>query len=309
MDRLTSMSVFVAAAEEGSLVAAARRHGLSSSMAGKHVASIEAELNVRLMQRSMRSLVLTDAGRAYLGRCKRIIEEHEAPRREAADTRDIVQGRLRIAAPVSYGTMRLSDLMACFSERHPGVTLDIMLSDRYVDLVTEGVDVAIRIGVLRDSGLVARRLAPCRMVLCASPELLDQVGPSQTVSDLRRMPRLAFSDAISVGDWTVVDPAGKLHAIDGPVRMASNNMQVLLAAALRGNGVAYGPSFVFDSHVATGELVALLTDHRTLELAINAVYPTNRHVSLKVRTFVDYLVTNLAATPSPNLSVREPGRR
>jgi DNA-binding transcriptional LysR family regulator len=298
MDRLTSMSVFALAAEEGSLIAAARRHGLSASMAGKHVAAIEEELNVRLMQRSTRSLVLTEAGRAYYARCKRILEEYEEARREAADTQETVRGVLRVAAPVTYGIMHLSDVMAAFLERHPGVTLEVHLSDSYVDLVAEGVDVAIRIGALRDSDLVARRLAPCRMVLCASRGLLDQIGPLKTVVQLRDLPRLTFRGAVSAGDWTLIDPSGQSHVIDGPTRMAANNMQMLLAAVLRGNGVAYGPSFVFDRHIAAGDLVALLPDHRTSDLAIHAVYPTNRHVSLKLRTFVGHLAASLGSTPS-----------
>ena len=126
MDRLTSMSVFVAAVEEGSLIAAARRHGLSASMAGKHVAGIEAELNVRLMQRSTRSLVLTDAGRAYHARCKRIIEEYEAARHEAGETQEIVGGVLRIAVPHTFGVMCLSDVIADFLQRHSGVTVEAL---------------------------------------------------------------------------------------------------------------------------------------------------------------------------------------
>ncbi|WP_207481680.1 LysR family transcriptional regulator [Arenibaculum pallidiluteum] len=297
MDRLTSMSVFVTAAEEGSLTAAARRHGLSASMGGKHIAAIEAELNVRLMQRSTRSLVLTEAGRAYYARCKRIIEEYEEARREAADAQESLHGPLRVAAPTTYGTMYLSDVMADFLERHPGVTLEVMLSDRYVDLLAEGVDIAIRVGRLRDSDFVARRLAPCRMVLYAARGLLERTGPLRTVADLRRMPRLAFSDAVSVADWTLVDPEGRSHLVDGPVRMASNNMQMLLAAALRGSGIAYGPSFVFGPHIAAGDLVALLPDHRTSDLAIHALYPTNRHLSLKLRSFVDHLAARLGPTP------------
>ena len=296
MDRLTSMSVFVVAADEGSLIAAARCHGLSPSMAGKHVAAIEAELNVRLMQRSTRSLVLTEAGRAYYVRCKRILEEFEEAKRETADTQGTLRGTLRITAPVTYGIMHLGDVMAGFLERHPGVTLDVMLSDRYIDLIAEGIDVAVRIGRLRNSDLVAKRLAPCRMVLCVSRRLLDQAGPLQTVAELRQMPRLAFSDAVSTGDWTLIDSDGNSHLIDGPIRMAANNMQMLLAAALRGSGIAYGPSFVFEAHIASGDLVPLLPDYRTSDLAIHAVYPTNRHLSLKLRSFVDHLAVSLGTS-------------
>lgn len=298
MDRLTSMSVFVVAADEGSLVASARRHELSSSMAGKHVAAIEAELNVRLMQRTTRSLVLTEAGRAYYARCKRILEEFDDAKREAADARGNVRGTLRVAAPVTYGTLHLSDVMASFMERYPGVTLDVILSDRYVDLVAEGIDVAVRIGRLRDSNLIARWLAPCRMVLCAAAQFLEQTGPLRTITEVRRQPRLVFSDAVSSGDWTLTDPDGNSHVIDGPVRMAANNMQMLLAAALSGRGIAYGPSFVFDERLASGELVALLPSYRTLELAIHAVYPSNRHAPLKLRRFVDHLSASLNASPT-----------
>jgi len=294
MDRLTGMSVFVAAAEEGSLTAAARRHGLSASMAGKHVAAVETEMNVRLMQRSTRSLTLTEAGRAYYARCKRILDEYEEARREAADAQGTVRGTLRVTAPVTYGAMYLSDIMAAYVQRHPHVTLDVMLSDRYADLVPEGIDVAIRIGTLRDSDLIARRLAPCPMMLCASPELLDCLGPFETVGELRHAPRLAFSDAVSAGAWTVVDPNGQAHVIDGPIRMTANNMQILLAAAVRGTGVAYGPSFVFEPDLATGRLIALLPDHQTTDLTIHAVYPTNRQVPLKLRSFVDHLAASLS---------------
>lgn len=201
--------------------------------------------------------------------------------------------------------MHLSDVMADFMERHPGVALEVVLSDSYVDLLAEGIDVAIRIGRLPDSALVARRLAPCRMVLCASPELLARVGRLETVAEVRRMPRLAFSDAVSPGDWTLIDAKGKSHVIDGPVRMTANNMQVLLAAISRGNGVAYGPSFVFDAHFAAGDLVALLPGYRTQNLAIHAVYPTNRYVPLKLRAFVDHLAASLDRKNAPTQLRRE----
>jgi len=297
LDRLNSMSVFVTAAEEGSLIAAARKHGLSPSMAGKHVASIESELGVRLMQRSTRSLTLTEAGRAYLARSKRILEEFEEAKREAADAQDAVRGTLRVAVPVTYGTMYLSDILATFMEQHPEVTLEVLLSERYVDLVADAIDVAIRIGALRDSDLVAKRLAPCRMMLVATPSYLAEVGEPRAIEDLRRLPRFAFSDAVSPGDWTLTDAQGRSHVIDGPVRMSANNMQMLLAAVLRGGGLAYGPSFVFSRHLATGDLTQLLPDLGTSDLTIHAVYPTNRHVSTKLRTFVDHLASSLDRAP------------
>ncbi|PWC37634.1 LysR family transcriptional regulator [Azospirillum sp. TSO35-2] len=294
MDRLTSMAVFVAAAEDGSLIAAARRFGLSASMAGKHVAAIEADLNVRLMQRSTRSLVLTEAGRAYYARCKRLLEDYDEARREASDARTAVRGVLRLAAPITFGEMCLGGVIGRYMARHPEVSIEVMLNDRYVDLLAEGVDVAIRIGQLRDSDLVARRLAPCKMIFCASPAFIEQHGEPRTIDDLRRAPRLAFSDAVSVGDWSIAEQDGTRHAIDGPVRMRANNMKMLLAAALSGTGITYGPGFVFDEPIADGKLVPLLPGFATTQLAIHAVYPTNRYATLKLRSFVDHLVSEFS---------------
>lgn len=304
MDRLTSMAVFVAAAEDGSLSSAARRFGLSASMAGKHVSAIEADLNARLMQRSTRKLHLTDVGQAYYARCKRILEEYEDANREAGDAQRSVHGVLRVAAPITFGAMHLGDVVAGYLEQHPLVGVEIMLNDRYVDLLAEGVDVAIRIGRLLDSDLVARRLAPCRMVVCAAPAFLKHHNVPRTIEDLRRAPRLAFSEAISSGDWTLTDPAGQAHVIDGPIRMAANNTQMLLAAAKAGAGVTYGPSFIFGEAIAAGDLVALLPDHQATELTIHAVYPTKRHVSLKLRSFVEHLIASFGGTPPWDRSER-----
>src|ERR1700761_2710152 len=217
MDRLTGLAVFVAAAEEGSLSRAARRFGLSASMAGKHVSAIEADLGIRLMQRSTRRLSLTDAGRAYYARCKRILEEVDDANREASDAQQVVRGVLRVAVPLTFGAMHLGGVLARYLEQHPAVAVEVMLSDRYVDLLSEGIDVAIRIGRLLDSDLVARRLAPCRMVFCAAPPYLATHGVPETVDQLRQAPRLAFSDAVSAGDWTLTGPDHSTHLIDGPV--------------------------------------------------------------------------------------------
>ncbi|MHA6721163.1 LysR family transcriptional regulator [Sphingomonas sp. RS6] len=289
MDRLASMGVFVAAAEAGSLIAAARRLGLSASMAGKHVAALEAELGVRLLQRTTRSLALTEAGRAYYDRSKRILEAYEDARREASDARETVRGVLRVAAPVTFGEMHLSGAVGRYMALHPEVSVEVMLDDRYVDLLAEGIDVAIRIGQLRDSDLVARRLAPCKMVFCASPDCIERHALLPTIEAVRRAPRLVFSDAVSQGDWSIASSDGGRQRIDGPVRMRANNMRMLLAAARAGLGITYGPSFVFDEDLASGGLVALLPDSEIADLAVHAVYPTSRYVALKVRSFVDHL--------------------
>ncbi|MGN6376091.1 MAG: LysR family transcriptional regulator, partial [Sphingomonas sp.] len=274
MDRLTSMAVFVAAVDEGSLVGAARRFGLSPSMAGKHVSAIEQDLQARLLQRSTRMLTLTEVGRAYYTRCKQILEAVEDANTEAQEAQASVRGLLRIAAPTTFGAMHLGPVIGSFLEAYPEVAVETLLNDRYTDLLAEGVDLAIRIGVLQDSDLVARRLAPCRMVYCAALSFLSRHGALRTVDDLRRAPRLAFTQAVSPGDWTLTDAHGRTHLIDGPVRLASDNMQMLLSAALTGIGIAYGPSFVFGPSIAGGALIPLLQDHRKSDLAVYAVYPS-----------------------------------
>ena len=297
MDRLTSLGVFVAAVEEGSFAAAARRFGLSPAMAGKHVSAIEADLNVRLLQRTTRRLSLTDAGQTYYERCKRILEAFDEANREAGDSQGTAHGVLRVAAPVTFGAMHLGDIVARYLEDHPHVNVEVLLGDRYVDLMDAGVDVAIRIGRLTDPRLVTRRLAPCRMVVCASPAYLERHGAPRKPEDLRLAQRLAFSEAVSSGDWTLLDARDRAHAIDGPCRMIANNAQMLLAAALSGAGITYGPTFVFGEHLRRGELVALLPGYRAADLAIQAVYPSTQRIPLKVRRFVDYLAGTFGDEP------------
>ena len=304
MDRLTSMAVFVAAVEEGSLVGAARRFGLSSSMAGKHVSALEEELQARLLQRSTRMLKLTEVGNTYYTRCKQILEAVEEANAQVREVQANVRGLLRITAPTTFGAMHLGPVIAGFLEAYPEVSIETLLSDHYIDPLAEGVDMAIRIGRLQDSDLVAKRLAPCLMVYCAAPSFLNRQGEPKTVEDLRRAPRLAFTDAVSPGDWTLTDPDGQMHIVDGPVRLASNNMQMLLSAALAGAGVAYGPSFVFGPSIASGALLPLLEDHKTSDLAIHAVYPTKRHASLKLRRFIEHLGVQLGGIPPWDIALK-----
>jgi DNA-binding transcriptional LysR family regulator len=297
MDRLTSLGVFVAAVEEGSLAAAARRFGLSPAMAGKHVSEIEARLNARLLQRTTRRLSLTDAGQTYYERSKEILEAFAEANRAVSDSQASVRGVMRVAAPVTFGAMHLGDVIARYVRDHPHVNVEVDLGDRYVDLLDAGIDVAIRIGRLDDPALVTRRIAPCRMVVCASPEYIERHGAPRTPDDLLGAPRLVFSEAVSAGDWTLFDADNRAYVIDGPSRISANNTQMLLSAALAGAGIAYGPSFVFGEHVRRGELVALLPDYRATELLIQAVYPGARGIPLKVRRFVDYLADAFGDEP------------
>lgn len=297
MDRLTSIAVFVAAVEEGSLAGAGRRFGLSASMAGKHVAALEAELEVRLLQRSTRRLHLTDAGRAFHARSQRMLGEFDEARREASDAGGQARGLIRIAAPVSFGALHLSGVVSAYLEAHPGVQAEVLLDDRYIDLLAHGIDLAVRIGTLPDSELVARRLAPCRMSLCAAPAFCRRAGVPTHPDDLQGAPLLVFSQAVSAGGWTLTSADGQVRHIDGPHRLSSNNMQMLEDAALAGLGVAYGPTFVFGPHIASGRLLRLLPDWKTADLSIQAVYPSTRYVPDKVRRFIDSAIAAFGELP------------
>lgn len=291
------MQIFIAAVDEGSFAAAARRFKLSAAMAGKHVSAIESDLNVRLLQRSTRRLSLTDAGERYYERCKVILEVLEDANREASDVQKTPKGLLRVAAPVAFGAMHLGRIVSRYLEQFPEVSLDVVLEDKYADLLENRIDVAIRVGRLEDPTLVTRRLAPCRMVLCASPEYLKKHGTPETPDHLSRAPRLAFSQAVSAGDWTIYDAQGRPHSIEGSCRMTANNIQLLLESVLAGTGIAYGPNFVFGEHIKQGKLIKLLPAYRTTELTIQAVYPSAIRIPFKVRSFVDFIAKALGDTP------------
>lgn len=306
MDRLLSMALFVAAIDEGSLVAAGRKHGLSASMAGKHVTALEASLKVRLIHRSTRKLNLTDAGKTYYLRCKQLLDDLEDANHEVSDAQGTTRGTLRIAAPVTFGELHLSGLLSRYLAENPGLTVDVSLDDRHVDLVDAGFDLAIRIGRLANDDLAARPLATCRLVLCASPEYLSQCGPLKHPSDLAAHPRLVFSQAISEPKWTLRNAAGDSFYVDGPVRMSSNNMQTLLAAARSSLGLVFGPTFVLGPCLQSGALVEVLPAFPAASLNIHAVYPGTRYVPAKVRHFIDYLVRSFSGNSDWNHRIPHP---
>lgn len=297
MDRFTSLAVFVAAVEEGSFAAAARRFGLSPSMAGKHVSAIETEVNARLLQRSTRRLSLTEAGQLYYVRCKQILEALDEANLAVSDTHATIQGTLRVAVPAAFGERHVASVVAQYLKDYPQINVDVLLEDRYIDLQNERVDVAIRIGRLSSSQLVTRRLAPCRMVICASPAWVAHYGAPTTPADLLNVPRLAFSEAVSEGNWTLFDAQQHAHVIDGPCRLTANNIPFLLASALAGTGIVYGPTFVFGEYIRRHDLVALLPDYTANELVIQAVYPSALRIPVKVRQFVDYLARAFGDNP------------
>jgi DNA-binding transcriptional LysR family regulator len=299
MDKMLAMRVFVTAVAEGSLAAAGRLLDLSPAMAGRHLTALEEQLGARLLQRSTRQLVLTEAGERYYQRCRRLIDDMDDADREVADLDRSIRGTLRMSAPVTFASLQLGDTVAAYLAAHPGVSIELALTDAHVDLLAEGVDLAIRIGQLRDEHLTVRRIASCRMIACASPSYLQAHGTPATPADLTHHECLAFAGARSDGDWTFYAADGTAHVAAIHARLKVDNMDMLRAVALAGAGIVFGPGFAFAASLASGQLQPVLDGFKTTSLPIHAVYPTSRYIPRRVRNFVDALANDLNAEPGP----------
>ena len=298
LDRLTGLEVFAKVAAAGSLSAAARAMGLSQTMVTKHLAALETRLGVKLFHRTTRRLSITEAGRNYLESSARILAEIEAADAAVAADRIEPRGLLRLNAPVSFGTRQIAPLLTEFAARHPRVTVEIGLNDRQVDLAEEGWDLAIRIGNLSDSSLIARRIAPCRIVVCAAPSYLKTHGTPLTVASLAEHNCLGYtlSQRHPVDRWMFGAKADISVRVSGNLR--ANNGDALRAAAIAGQGLIHQPTFIVADDLRAGRLVALTLDQPTVELAgIYAVFPPDRHPPAKVRAFIDFIATRF--TPEP----------
>ena len=289
MDRLMSLSVFVAAVEEGSIAAAGKRFGISAVMAGRYLGALEEHLSARLVQRTTRKLSLTDAGRAYFDRSKRILEDLQEADDEATDRQATPRGALHVAAPITFGSMYLGPLVAQYMAEYPQVDVSLHLQDRFVDLIEEGMDLAIRIGKLPNSDLVARKLADCPEIACASPSYLASAGTPAKPEDLTSHALIGYIGYITTAPWRFVDKDGQTTELQCHCRFMANNTAMMLEVALCGFGIAYGPSFVFAKHVAAGQLIPVLPSYTTPVIPLQAVTPTAKHVNVKTRLFVERL--------------------
>jgi DNA-binding transcriptional LysR family regulator len=298
LDRLTGLEIFAKVAAAGSLSAAARALGMSQTMVTKHIAALETRLGAKLFHRTTRRLSITEAGRSYLESSERILAEIEAADAAVAADRVEPRGMLRINAPVSFGTRQIAPLLAEFAVRYPRTTVELGLNDRLVDLAEEGWDLAIRIGNLSDSSLIARRIAPCRIVVCAAPSYLKARGIPQTVSSLAAHNCLGYtlSQRTPVDRWTFGARGEFGVRVSGNLR--ANNGDALRAAAIAGQGVIHQPTFIVADDIRAGTLVALTLDQPTLELAgIYAVFLPDRHPAAKVRAFIDFIATRFMPEP------------
>ena len=296
MDQLTGMRVFAAIVDKGGFAPAGQALGISKTMVSKHLAAIEDRLGVRLLYRTTRKIGLTEIGAEYFRRCQEIVQLVEEADSRLLDSGGQARGLLRVSAPVSFSELHLASCIAEYRGGHPLVQVELIVDDAVVDLIEEGFDLAVRIGRLKDSSLVARRLAPANIVLAASPAYLAARGTPLHPDDLVQHDCLLYTNSTERDGW-------RFEAADGPrtlrVRgpLISNNGGILMQAAIDGQGIAEVPTFIAGAALQDRRLVEVLPGQMPQDRAIYAVFPGNRHLSPKVRSFVDFLVERFGGRP------------
>ncbi|MGB1951092.1 MAG: LysR family transcriptional regulator [Marinobacter sp.] len=289
MDRLLEMQTFCAVVEAGSFVAASEAMGMSKAAVSRYVSELESRLRVRLLHRTTRRLSLTAEGDVFYVRCRELLAGVEEAEAELTSSTSVARGVLRINAPVSFGIRHLAPLWGEFHARFPDVELNIDLSDRLVDIVEEGFDLAIRIASLRNSSLVSRRLTSTRLLVCASPEYICAHGAPEKPEDLANHRVIAYSNLATGNEWHFQGMEGPVSARVRPW-MYANNGETCCAAAVAHQGVVRQPSFLLQEDLDAGRLVELMQQYRSAEMGVYAVYPTRKFVTPKVRALVDFLV-------------------
>jgi DNA-binding transcriptional LysR family regulator len=296
LDRFVGMAVFAKVVESASFVAAARHFDMSPAVVTKHIRRLEERLGVRLLNRTTRRVSATEVGQNYYERCLRILSEVEDAERAASDLQAAPRGLLRVTTSVSFGAHQLAPAIADYLVAYPDVSVDLILQHNYVDLVEERIDLAIRLGRLSDSSLIARKLYAVEMVLCASPGYLAANGTPQQPRDLVEHNCLIYTYAAGRA-WTFTDPNGKAEVIRISGPLLANSGDALLAFALKDTGIVLAPDYLAADDLSAGRLVRLLPEYTTQEMPVYAVYPHSRCLSAKTRTFIDFLVARFAHLP------------
>ena len=291
MDRLTSMAVFVKAAETGSFASAGEALSMSSQLVGKHVRFLEERFGMRLISRTTRRQSLTEAGRAFYERSKAVLAEVEAAEALADSLQAVPRGKLRVNAPVSWGAYSLTPMLARYVRKYPEVSVDLTLTDRVVDLIDEGYEAVIRVAPIADSGLIARPLAPYRLVVCASPAYLAEHGTPERPEDLAEHECVGFAywARPPAVDWEFKSAQGT-HRVRLKSRLSINNGQALRAAAVEGAGIVLQPRDMLQEDLAAGRLVELLPGFESPSLPMHLLYAPDRRPTPKLRSFIDFVV-------------------
>ena len=297
MDTLVSMQVFVTLVDKGSLTAAADVFSLSQPMVGKHLRHLEQRVGAKLLVRTTRRQNLTEIGQLYYDQCRQILEQVRQAEAGTEALRLAPRGKLRINAPVSFGSVMLTPALTDFLTQYPEVQAELTLNDRVIDLVDEGYDLAVRVGTLADSGLVARALRPYGMLICAAPAYLARRGTPVHPSELPQHECLGFAHWTRSGGWLLAQDHHIVKSLPES-RLLSNNGQALRIAALQGFGIVMQPSVLLADDVAAGRLIPLLTEHLPPPMAMHLVYPRDRVPVPKLSRFVDFMLERFGPNTS-----------
>lgn len=298
MDRFAAMQAFARVVETGSFVRAAERMEMSTSSLSRLVADLETHLHARLLNRTTRKLSLTETGQAFYERCVQLLADLDEAEALASRATAQAHGTIRLTCPHNLAAQPLAPAIASFITRHPAVKFDVSVSDRVVDLVEEGFDLAIRVGAVRGELLVARKLGATELVLCAAPSYLAAHGAPKTPADLARHQVMTYAYSPTPRVWQLRDADGQSHEVRVQGPLHANSGELAIGAAAAGLGIVFEPAYMVGPALADGRLVRVLPDHRGPTLDIWAVYPSRRHLSAKVRLFVAHLAEVFAAAPA-----------
>ena len=294
MDRFDDMATFVAVVEAGSFTAAADRLDVAKSVVSRRVSALEERLGVQLLRRTTRRLSLTESGAGFYERSLRLLSDLEEAESAVAQEHGELRGQLRIALPLSFGLRHMPEPIAAFSKQHPRVDFDLDLNDRRVDLIEEGMDFAVRIGHLRDSTLIARKLFDAHTVICASPDYLATNGTPAHPDQLSDHTCMVYSNLAEPGRWAYTDTDGTRRRVDVGRGMQASSGDFLCEAAVAGLGIIMQPTFIAHDAIRAGALVPILTEFGWPVSPGYAVYPPTRHLSFRVREFLDFLVEHFS---------------
>ena len=306
MNRFENMDTFIRVVEAGSISAAADRLGVAKSAVSRRLKELEKHLGVELFHRTTRQMNLTDTGRAFYHQAVRILDDVLEAEIATSQAHGTLKGSLKIALPSSFGLMHMGPVINDFLKEHPQIEFDLDFNDREVDLIQEGFDLAIRIANLPDSSLIARRFAPVKTVICASPDYLKQMGTPRSPDDLIEHRCLVYSLLRAFEYWHLTDARGnEIKTRIHPYLKASTG-EFLRDAAVEGRGIILVPTFIAYKEIESGALVPLLNEYSTSQINAYAIYPQTRHLSQRVRTFVDFLVKRFEGTPYWDLCLDKP---
>ena len=297
MGQLEDMQAFVRVVEAGSISHAADQLGVAKSAVSRRLGELEARLGTTLLKRTTRRSSLTDAGKRYYERSLRIIDDVAELNALVASNDDALAGTLRIAVPLSFGLSHLSPAIDMFARNHPDLGIHIDFSDRQIDLVQEGIDLAFRIADLKDSSLKARKITTIRMMLCASPDYLKQHEIPQTHDDLLKHKVLHYASSGAVSPWRLVDPQGKEHSLNPDASIIANNGDFLRDMGIAGHGIFITPTFISWEAVARGDLVQVLPGYRIPSFSAYAVYPQTRYLQQRARLLIEFLANRFGDNP------------